>query len=222
MVPFLRYGTGSRYPDSRRLRGSVAIQPRRLHSRIARRATGLARRRPRRRLQHIDLVWEIPDGHFAEAVEGLEQILASARPLVRLRYAPEFQRSDRRRLVFASFTDLPLFWRVDLDLLARSLQRDYHYDSDNPNARGEAFSQTNSALMNAVYAIKSLLRGDAATAAAAVSRGFQKIALPVPAGDTHARLLQLVDHIWDADDSMAELAAEVNELHRHCFPTGSA
>jgi hypothetical protein len=45
-----------------------------------------------------------------------------------LRSAPRFQLSAKRRLVFAQSEDLPPFWRVDLDVLVQSIQKDYQYD----------------------------------------------------------------------------------------------
>ena len=109
---------------------------------------------------------------------------------------------------------------VDIDLFAASVD-DPQYDIDNPRARGDHFSRTHSALMNSVAAIRALLRGDEATAAGLVSRGFERIALPVPAGGTRDRLLKLVGDIYDADDGTAVLAAEIKALYRQAFDGGS-
>ncbi|MFH1566954.1 MAG: hypothetical protein ABIL09_03075 [Gemmatimonadota bacterium] len=68
---------------------------------------------------------------------------------------------------------------------------------------------THQALRAAAMAIDHLARGDGAAAAEAVSRGYQLIAVPVPAGDVLARLRVLVDTVYDADDGEAVYAAEV-------------
>ena len=165
----------------------------------------------------IDVLWEVPDEGFAQAVDRAQNILASVRPLASFRIDIDYEKSDRRRLIFVRFEGVPLFWRLDIDLFAASVQRDPNYDSDNPQARGEHFSRTNSALMNAIAAIKALLRGDEATAAGLVSRGFERVSLPVPEGSTDQRLLKLVDDIYEADDAVALLAAEIKELYRQAF-----
>ena len=165
----------------------------------------------------IDVLWEVPDEEFARAVDSAESILASVRPLASFRIDIDYQKSDRRRILFVRFEGIPLFWRLDIDLFAASVQRDPNYDSDNYLARGEHFSRTNSALMNAIAAIKAILRGDEATAAGLVSRGFERVSLPVPEGSTDERLLKLVDDIYEADDAVALLAAEIKELYREAF-----
>ena len=165
----------------------------------------------------IDVLWEVPDEGFAQAVDSAESILASVRPLAGFRTDIEYENSDRRRVLFARFEGVPLFWRLDIDLFAASVQRDPSYDSDNSLARGEHFSRTNSALMNAIAAIKAMLRGDEATAAGLVSRGFERVSLPVPEGSTDQQLLKLVDDIYEADDAVALLAAEIKVLYREAF-----
>ncbi|MGH2613970.1 MAG: hypothetical protein ACRDJC_01925, partial [Thermomicrobiales bacterium] len=63
----------------------------------------------------IDLLWDIPDAAFSAALAALPVTLARVRPVASLRFDPDFQRSDKRRLVFVRFAGVPLFWRVDLD-----------------------------------------------------------------------------------------------------------
>ena len=66
----------------------------------------------------------------------MEKALSRVRPLTSLRLDPAFQKSDRRRLIFVQFERVPLFWRVDIDLFAASVD-DPQYDIDNPRARGD-------------------------------------------------------------------------------------
>ena len=101
------------------------------------------------RYSDIDVVWEVPDEAFGAALEGMEKALSRVRPLASLRLDPAFQKSDRRRLIFVQFERVPLFWRVDIDLFAASVD-DPQYDIDNPRARGDHFARTHSALMNSV------------------------------------------------------------------------
>ena len=79
-------------------------------------------------------------------------------PVASLRSDPLWQRSAKRRLFFVRFRDAPLFWRLDLDVFARSVGRDPAYDAANPLARGDDWSPTESALANAVAALKAHAR----------------------------------------------------------------
>ncbi|HCV24385.1 MAG TPA: hypothetical protein DGN59_13080 [Candidatus Latescibacteria bacterium] len=71
--------------------------------------------------------------------------------------------------------------------------------------------------MGAVAAIKALLRDDPAAAAGLVSRGFEKIHIPVPGGTVPDQILALVETIYDADDAWALLAARVRDLHNEAL-----
>lgn len=106
----------------------------------------------------IDLMWEMPDEFFADATGQLETVLRQIAPVERLRSLPAFQRSDRRRHYIGYFVDLPLFWRLDLELFAASLRRDYDYDRYNTAAHGRNWSLSDSALFNAMAAIKTIAR----------------------------------------------------------------
>src|SRR5258706_12146824 len=59
----------------------------------------------------IDILWEIPDQQFALSVNRIHSILTAIHPLESLRFDPDFQQSQRRRLIFVRFCDVPLFWR---------------------------------------------------------------------------------------------------------------
>lgn len=101
---------------------------------------------------------------------------------------------------------------------ATSMNRDITYGLHNPTIVGASFSRTHSALENAIAAIKALLREDEAMAAALVSSGFQSIVLPIKDMNTHERLVQLFEAIYDADENMADFAMEVRNLYREAFP----
>ena len=128
----------------------------------------------------IDVFWEVPDELFQSSVDRLPEVLSEIHPVECLRSAPDFQNSDRRRLVFIQFGDIPLFWRVDLDIFAQSIQRDYKYDLDNRAARGDDWSLTHSALMNAIGAVKALLRNKEGEAKQLLVQGFHRVGLTVP------------------------------------------
>jgi predicted nucleotidyltransferase len=103
----------------------------------------------------IDLLWEIPATDFSAAIAALLVTLTRVRPVAWLRFDPDFQQSANRRLALIRFAGVPLFWRVDLDVLLRSVGRDPDCDRGNPSARGVDWSFGESNLTNAIMAIKA-------------------------------------------------------------------
>jgi hypothetical protein len=165
----------------------------------------------------IDLLWQEPDAAFPAAVGHIADILAAAQTVESVRSAPEFQRSDGRRLLFVQFRDVPLFWRADIDVLARSVGGDLGYDAGNEAARGEDWSLTHSALMNAVAAVKALLRRQDETARGLLARGFARAGLAAPGGEPRDQILALAEGVAALDTAQAALAGRVVELRRQCF-----
>ena len=70
----------------------------------------------------IDALWEVPDANFQHCVGNLERILSSVHPVESLRSDPDLQRSAKHRLFFVRLAGLPLFWRLDLEVFARSIE----------------------------------------------------------------------------------------------------
>jgi len=165
------------------------------------------------RYSDIDIRWEVPDERFASLVDNVEEILSTVHPLESIRSDPDFQNSDRRRLLFVQFKDIPLFWRVDLEVFAQSIRGDSTYDVNNPAAQGGNWSRTHSALMNALAAIKALLRGQEENATALLSRAFERVGLPVPSVSPHNQIPILVDAIASIDGQVESLADRINELY---------
>src|SRR4051812_48165606 len=79
----------------------------------------------------IDLCWVVEDESFATAVSGVPDIAAPGCAVSAVRIDPSLARSDRRRLIYLRMADVPIFWRVDLDIRARSVASDDHYDEGN-------------------------------------------------------------------------------------------
>jgi len=162
----------------------------------------------------IDVLWDVPDARFQTSVEQLPQILARVRPVAALRWDPDIQRSARRRLAFVRFAGVPLFWRLDLDILAQSLGRNEQYDRHNPAARGSSWSLTESALANAVAAVKAQLRRRDDEARQLLARAYGRIGLDTPDLPLPALILRLADEVVAQDATAAPLAAAVRELVR--------
>ena len=143
--------------------------------------------------------------------------LARVRPVASLRFDPDFQQSANRRLVFIRFAGVPLFWRVDLDVLARSVGRDPDYDRDNPSACGVVWSFGESSLANAIAAIKAEHRGRHTEAAALLARAEARVGLTSPSVDLRSRIGLLVDAGAAKDPTTASLAADTRRLLEETF-----
>jgi predicted nucleotidyltransferase len=164
----------------------------------------------------IDVFWELPDVALEVAVDELGDTLAQLAPLESLRSDPLLQNSTHRRLLFAQFEDLPLFWRVDIEVFAESIGMDSSHDLDNPAARGDEWSRSHSALMNGVAALKFLARGDEAQAYQCLDRAFDRIDEPVPDADPWAQLDLLTELVGRIDLDQAE---RVRSLQLLCVET---
>ncbi|WP_258018048.1 hypothetical protein [Streptomyces noursei] len=155
----------------------------------------------------IDVEWVVPDREFGACLARAEQILQGVRPVAAMRSDPDFRHSDRRRLLFVRFAQVPLFWRLDLSVRAESVADDEDYDRDNPRARAREgeWSRPASALANATGAVKALARHCPDEARGLLDRGFARIGeepaeLGVAAGGAAGR----ADARWPA--AIARLA----------------
>jgi len=164
------------------------------------------------RYSDIDAFWEVPDSQFFDAIDELPVSLSSVGSIESVRLDPLLQNSEKRRLVFVQFEKAPLYWRVDIEIFAESIQRDVSYDLDNPDARGDDWSLTHSALMNGVAALKWLLRGHEQDARESLCRAFDRIDLPIPDGSLWDQIPVLAEVVGRIDLDQAELVRRL-QLH---------
>ncbi len=162
----------------------------------------------------IDISWVVPDDSFTEAVDTLGAALSRAAAVLSLRTDPEFARSARRRLVFARLYGMPLFWRVDIDIRARSVAADDLYDADNLDARSDTgWSGPASAIENAIAAIKAAVRGQADAADGLLCGGFERIGRnPEHTDDLAHAITSLADACATQESSLTNMAAEVHQV----------
>ena len=161
----------------------------------------------------IDVFWELPDALFHGAIDDLPEILASVGSIESIRADPLLQNSDKRQLIFVQFAEVPLYWRVDIEVFAASIDRDDAYDLDNIDVRGDRWSLTHSALANGVVALKSLLRGDAERASESLRDAYARIDQPIPDGSPLDQISRLADIVGRLDLEKAEL---VRRVQLHC------
>ena len=165
----------------------------------------------------IDVLWEVPDSDFRRCVTSLEENLSRVRPVASLRSVPDFQNSEKRRLIFVRFESIPLFWRLDLDIFAQSIRRDPEYDLGNPNAKGSEWSPTESALMNAVAAVKAHLRSKDEEARRLLVRAYQRAGLDFPDLELGELVLKLADEVSTLDPKLIALAEDIRKLVQETF-----
>lgn len=163
----------------------------------------------------IDIAWVVPDARFPDCLARGVEALGEVRPLDSVRSDPDFHRSDRRRLLFARFAGVPLFWRLDLDVRTASVADDPLYDAGNPAARAreDEWSRPASALANAVGAVKAAARKREDEARGLLDRGFARISEDDRAtGDWAADVTRLAHAAALRDSALTDLAAQVIEL----------
>ncbi|MFE7464442.1 hypothetical protein ACFU6R_10090 [Streptomyces sp. NPDC057499] len=160
----------------------------------------------------IDLTWTVPGDRFADCLADVRDVLGAVRPLDSLRTDPDTRRSGARRLFFAAFRGLPLFWRVDLEVVAAQ------GGAGGPAAPADdAWSWPASALANAVAATKAVLRGRPEDARGLLERGLDRVDAPEgPSGHWLADIRRLADTAAEREPELRPLADRVCDLaERH-------
>lgn len=162
----------------------------------------------------IDLCWVVPDETFTAAVSAAADLVARVPSVQAVRTDPGLACSDRRRLVFVRLAMVPLFWRVDLDVRARSVAADDHYDDGNPAARdATGWSPPASAIENAIAALKNGVRGRPDATSGLLARGYERIGLALPPDTSLAGLItRLADSCARQDPHLASMADEIRQL----------
>lgn len=163
----------------------------------------------------IDVAWAVPDAAFDEAVTAARNVLDRLAPIDSFRIDPDLARSDRRRLIYIRFAGVPLFWRVDLDVVARSVAGDESYDRGNPEARDTlGWSPAESALMNGVAALKAIYRGNWPLALELLQRGASRAGVSPPAQASPAEVASYAERIAARFPDVRALADELSTATR--------
>lgn len=165
----------------------------------------------------IDALWEVRDSFFKSRVDNIKDMLSKVHPIESLRSEPTFQNSKKRRLFFVRFRGIPLFWRLDLDVFARSINRDEKYDLNNPDARGDDWSPAESALMNAIAAVKAHLRDKDDAARQLLERAYERVGLDCPNLQVGELILRLADNIKSTNPELRGLSGEIEDLVLEAF-----
>jgi hypothetical protein len=164
------------------------------------------------RYSDIDVLWEIPDACFQSCVDNVAAILSRVQPIDSVRPAPDFQNSRKRRLLFVRFEAVPLFWQLNLEVFAQSIQKNPSYDVNNPAARGSEGPLSESVLANVIATAKAHLRRDDAEALSLLMRAYQCVGLPVPEYELKWLILRLINSVRIIDPKNSFLARKVENL----------
>ncbi|MFE6662090.1 hypothetical protein ACFVFH_00795 [Streptomyces sp. NPDC057697] len=157
----------------------------------------------------IDLAWTVPGDRFDACVAAVPEVLRAVRPLDSLRTDPESRNSRERRLVFAAFRGLPLFWRVDLEIAATPAAP----GEGRATAHGDDWSPYASALANAVAATKAVLRGQPQNARGLLERGLRRAGAPDgPTGRWFDDIRRLAETAAAREPGLSPLADRVLRL----------
>lgn len=152
----------------------------------------------------IDIVLTVDADDFGRCLAALPDALGAVQPIRLLRVDPETDALPDRRVVFALFKGLPLFWRLDLDVRA-SLGA-----SGTPALSDLPWSLPVSALMNGIAAVKAVARNDLPLAARLLSRAFGRISVEAPTGvGLTEQIIQLARACAVAESSIIDIADEV-------------
>lgn len=139
----------------------------------------------------------------------MRRTLDEIQPVRLFRVDPDTATSASFRLLFVLFHQLPLFWRLDLEVVASS-----PLSSAGAAPREVACALPVSALMNALAATKAAARGQERAACALLDRGFQRLQEAVVVAPTGQKIRLLVDACARQDAEVRDLADEVEQWSR--------
>lgn len=162
----------------------------------------------------IDILWEVPDDEFSACLIMLEKILDEVEAVESMRSDPDYYYSTKRRLIFVRFTNMPVFWRLDLAIFAVSLKGDQSFDENNPSVRGgwENWSLPESALMNVIAAIKAIKRGQPSMGQELLNRAYSRLSLKICQTGFTEQIYNLLDLVKKLEPDLEMLTQKVRDL----------
>jgi hypothetical protein len=155
----------------------------------------------------IVLEWEVPAEKFEQVVPEVRAILGGVRAVESLQMDAGAEQSNPRRPFSVRFKDVPLFWRLDLELIAQGNESGAGKSGFRTGENG--WSRSQSALEDAIAAVKAHLRGNVKLAEELMVRGFERVGLPETDISFRERVLGLVDWVEMMDRGQASLCERV-------------
>ena len=166
----------------------------------------------------IDVRWTLPASAFQSGLDRLRATLAAVQPVASLRVDPDVQTSPIRRLCYVRFEGVLLFWRLDLDIVAEGTGAG---GADTPLvvAGADPWLPAESALANAVAAVKALRRGRDDLAGPLLARAYARLGLDAPGLPGAAVIVQLAGVAAEREPALAGLAEQVRQFVAEALPS---
>lgn len=158
----------------------------------------------------IDLLWSVPTATFGQALGAVSAALASVAPLLSLRTDPEFVTLPGKRLIFARLHGYPVWWRIDLEVVPQGGLPEPGGAASEPAATTE-WDPYESALLNALAAIKTSRRGEPSAAAGLIRRAADRIGRPGFTGTLGDQVIALADAIVEKRPHLRGFAQQIVE-----------
>ena len=157
------------------------------------------------RYSDIDAVWRVP-GTLQSGFDALPNAAAVVGDVFSVRVAPP-ELADADCLVFVTFADLPIFWRLDLVIESTAPVGELTLQLAPP------WSLPESALANAVAAVKAVVRGRNDDAAGLLERGYPRVgARYVASGSWRTDVERLAAAVGRADAALEPRAELVRSV----------
>ena len=158
----------------------------------------------------IDVLWVVDD--LLEITTGrVRDALSRAGEVVSLQVDPEVQRSPRYRLIFARFANLPLFWRLELKISSRNGVQGVSMAAGG-NEPAPNWSVAESALANAVGAIKAYLRGKEELASEYLQSACEKLGYEPVSPRARDSLMRITKRAAELEPHVAPFAEELKAM----------
>lgn len=155
----------------------------------------------------IDLSAIVNPGALDCCLGEIRPVLEAQGRLLSFRYDPEWRHHRERRVLFVAYANLPLFWRIDLDICTPL--------GETAEAQGLTevadWSFTESAIWNGVGALKAWARGNSVAAEEMLDRAFARANVTVAEGSVPQRIADLASAVMARDGQLAELALKLHE-----------
>lgn len=137
----------------------------------------------------------MPGESFAAATREAADVVSRARPVVSVRLDPDTRGCGSRRLLFFWFRGLPLFWRLDLEIVSVP---------PGPDTSGESEWSP---------PVKAVCRKQPAEARDLLDRGFARVGAPATTtGDWRRDIAGLAEAAALSEPATRFLADQVREL----------
>jgi hypothetical protein len=164
------------------------------------------------RYSDIDVEWNVPAGAFDRALGNLRQTLEPIGRVESLRLDPDQGEAGVKAVISVQFSNLPLFWRLDIEMVALPPGAGEAAPSRTAPVSMDFATPAQSAMTSVVAAIKAVARKDEPTAQELIAKGYDRIGLRAPGRPVWSAITELTDKIAATYPNTAPFARRVLAL----------